>query len=422
MKLTEGRSKSLQKNMHLYAKGKLTPKLKAIQHEWDKQHNVARRLETNRERLWQFFQNCANGVGGTQMLRDEVLNLLKEHMSESFQILLSKNISDKLQGESWVRNWKVMKAHLDLNLVTLIENKNTNELLEYVANGKLHYQNCVDMLIQDEINKEAEISTSWKLFVESIQGALKLASIAAQYNSKLKFTSFVDKLRKQLLEETKSPKLAKSIQLVNEGVYSKYEDVIVFETVEKEICATISNMPHVVTPLIQKKLISLVKERMISSATESARPRCEEMCPCCKCTCIHYAKHSMKHDTLHQPVGLKGSYWNSDQTLVAESCTQNVIVDTRFHAKAKGIESVDEYLPYRDFEKYFLQWKLPSEGLGENKVREYIFAHYQQELIEKYSNDTFKIKICNTMPLEFNRHDIKYLRCELENVIQLHES
>jgi hypothetical protein len=343
-------------------------------------------------------------------------------MSESFQILLSKNISDKLQGESWVRNWKVMKAYLDLNLITLIENKDTNQLLKCVANGKLHYQSCVDMLIQKEINKEAEINNSWELFVESIQGALKLASISTECNSKFKFTSFVDELKKQLLEKTKSPKLAKSIQLVNDGVYSKYENVIVFETVEKEICATISNMQHKITPSIQKKLISLVKERMISSVTECARPRCEEMCPCCKFTCIHSAKHSMKHDTLHQPKGLISTCLNKDQTLSAESCTQSVMAGTKFEAKAFGIQSVEEYLPYKDFEIYFPQWKLPTEGLGENKVREYIFAHYQQELVDKYSHDTFKVKICNDIPLEFTRHDIKDLRCELENVIQLHET
>jgi hypothetical protein len=35
--------------MHLYAKGILTSRLEAIQHEWDKQHNVAKRLKTNIE-------------------------------------------------------------------------------------------------------------------------------------------------------------------------------------------------------------------------------------------------------------------------------------------------------------------------------------------------------------------------------------
>jgi hypothetical protein len=130
----------------------------------------------------------------------------------------------------------------------------------------------------------------------------------------------------------------------------------------------------------------------------------------------------MKHDTLHQPMGLIGTQWVADQTLVAKSCAQSVMDGDRFQAKAHGIQSVHEFLPYKDFEIYFPQWKLPSEGLGQNKVREYIFAHYQQELVEKYSNDTFEVKICNNIPLEFNRHDIKDLCCELENVIQLHES
>jgi hypothetical protein len=137
-------------------------------------------------------------------------------------------------------------------------------------------------------------------------------------------------------------------------------------------------------------------------------------------TCIYSAKHSGKHETLHQPKGLIGNTWSQDQTLNAESCTQFVMAGTTFEAKAHGIQSVDEHLPYKDFDIYFPQWKLPSEGLGENKVREYIFAHYQQELVDKYSSDTFKVKISNNIPLEFTRHDIKDLRCELENVIQLH--
>jgi hypothetical protein len=130
----------------------------------------------------------------------------------------------------------------------------------------------------------------------------------------------------------------------------------------------------------------------------------------------------MKHDTLHQPAGLIGTYWIADQTLLAKSCTQFVMDGDTFQPEAYGIQSVHKSLLYKDFEIYFPQWKLPSEGLGQNKVREYIFAHYQQELVEKYSCDTFKVKICNTIPLEFKRHDIKDLRCELENVIQLHES
>ncbi len=54
---------------------------------------MAKRLETNKEQLWQIFQNCANQVGGTQMLHDEVLNLLEKHMFESFQMEGDEGIS-----------------------------------------------------------------------------------------------------------------------------------------------------------------------------------------------------------------------------------------------------------------------------------------------------------------------------------------
>jgi hypothetical protein len=106
--------------------------------------------------------------------------------------------------------------------------------------------------------------------VKFVQDTFKLASITPKFNSKLKFTNFVNESRRQLLEKMKSPKLAKNIQLVNDGVYSKYENLIAFKTIEKEICATILKMRHNVKCSIQKKLIGLVEERMISFAIECA--------------------------------------------------------------------------------------------------------------------------------------------------------
>jgi hypothetical protein len=137
-------------------------------------------------------------------------------------------------------------------------------------------------------------------------------------------------------------------------------------------------------------------------------------------TCIHFAKHSKKQDTLHQPQGLISIYGVKE--LVAKSCTQFVMMGDTFHAKYNGMQSVHKFLLYKDFKIQFPQWTLPSEGLGENKMKEYIFTHYEEELVEKYSSDTRKVKICNNIPLEFNKHDIKELHYELENVIQLHES
>jgi hypothetical protein len=45
-RLTEGKSKSVKLACHNLAKEVLTQRLQAIQLEWDKHHNVAKRLET----------------------------------------------------------------------------------------------------------------------------------------------------------------------------------------------------------------------------------------------------------------------------------------------------------------------------------------------------------------------------------------
>ncbi len=69
---------------------------------------------------------------------------------------------------------------------------------------------------------------------------------------------------------------------------------------------------------------------------------------------------------------------------------------------------------YKDFEEYYTDWKLPTEGLGTVKVREHVFAHYQRELVTKYPFT----KISSTIPSEYKNHDLKALRCELENIIK----
>jgi hypothetical protein len=69
---------------------------------------------------------------------------------------------------------------------------------------------------------------------------------------------------------------------------------------------------------------------------------------------------------------------------------------------------------FKDFEKYHSNWRLPTEGLGSIKVREHIFAHYQRELIKEYPH----AKINSNIPSEYKNHDLKALRCELENIIK----
>ncbi|KAJ7295156.1 hypothetical protein O6H91_Y210000 [Diphasiastrum complanatum] len=75
-------SKKRQQSIHEIVKEELTHKLEAIQEKWDEHHNVAKRLNSQRERLRLLFQNCANRVVETKMLSVEVGNLLSTKMLE----------------------------------------------------------------------------------------------------------------------------------------------------------------------------------------------------------------------------------------------------------------------------------------------------------------------------------------------------
>ncbi len=402
-------------SMHTKAQGMLTRQLKVIQKKWDKDHNVAKRLEAEHDQLWRFFKNCANRVGGTIMLSDEVLNLLDSKLVDSFKIFLSNKIAGKLQDEAWVCNWKIMRAHLDLHLVELMEVGQTNELLQCVGDGALHYRRILHKLIQIAIQKEhMEENILWKCFVKSIQEAIMSANILTQAsNDRFKSTKFIEGLKRNLANDVQSPELAKSISLVhNSDVYSKTEEVIDFEKVAKTVCAGVERIQINLTSCEIEKLVGMVKERMIKCASEVAKQRCEETCPHCRLTCVHPTGHPAKHNTLHQPGGLAGWHNTISSELAHKTCSQSVALDGKFKFDQSPETTIT--VQYKHFEKYYPDWKLPTEGLGTIKVREHIFAHYQRELITKYPST----KINRNIPSEYKNHDLKALRRELENIIK----
>jgi len=229
----------------------------------------------------------------------------------------------------------------------------------------------------------------------------------------LKSTIFIAGLKRNLANDVKSPELAKSINLVhNSDVYSKTEEVIDFEKVAKTVCAGVERIQINLTSCDIEELVGMVKERMINCASEGAKQRCEETCPHCHLTCVHPKGHPAKHDTLHQPGGLAGWCYHISRELLPTTCSQAVALDANFILGQSPETEIT--VPYRDFDKYYPDWKLPTEGLGTIKVREHIFAHYQRDLITKYAST----KINSTIPSEYKNHDLKALRCELENIIK----
>jgi hypothetical protein len=98
------------------------------------------------------------------------------------------------------------------------------------------------------------------------------------------------------------------------------------------------------------------------------------------------------------------------------------MVGGKFHAKEKGIQSVHEFFPFKDFEIYFAGWKLPSEGLGQNKVREYINRSLLKNIhmiplksrsarTSLWNSTSMTLKICIVnLGMSFNYMDLEVIK------------
>lgn len=102
------------------------------------------------------------------------------------------------------------------------------------------------------------------------------------------------------------------------------------------------------------------------------------------------------------------------------SCSESVAKNGKFKNPALGI---NEWTPYADWTKHYPGWKLPTEvKQGTLHVREYIFAHYQEELVKYLSGNLpteERLKVCTKIPPRFWLHDIGALRLEQEYIIGL---
>ncbi|KAG0598456.1 hypothetical protein M758_12G075200 [Ceratodon purpureus] len=350
-------SKALGQEMHNLVKISLTERMTKIQEDWDKQHNVSKKLEEQREYFWTCFTNHAKKLNGTKMLAMAFCNALgKDHLVSGFTALLSRNVVNELQSEQWVTNWKVMRAYLDLHLIELIESKETHAMIHYVLNGKGHYKCIVNKLIESAITNRLKKADLWTLLTGAITDAMNTAALAAG-------RSRSDLEKPQVYQESiisslasLSPELAKSVSIkVSKDVCQLSGSAVDFYNIRDQVSKMI-NVIHLDTTFVTTAdTVDEVRKRMVNSNTEGARPRCDEKCPRCGLPCFRASNHPGKHHTLHQPEGLAGVIDVENLELHWPSCSKSVELDRYMRVKGSP-----DFVPYKDFEKYFLSWTLPS--------------------------------------------------------------
>jgi hypothetical protein len=410
---TDGETRAVQYDIHKLVKALLVEKLTVIQGEWDLHYNVAKRLKTQRAHLWLSFLNHANKVDGTKMLSMALTNLLGAHeLLDGFMAPLAKAVSGNLQSrEEWVCNWKVMRAHLDLHLVELIKSKEIQEVLRLLSDGAMHYKLVVNKFIKKEIDGLLADSGDWTQFKGLICNAMKKAAFEASNSESgtSKPLIFQQSIIKSLDKLSRDLARGVSVTLSAEAC-SIYSNDIDFMQISEDVSASVSGVQLDMTNSIEE-VMGMVRNRLVNSNTDSVRARCDVMCPHCKLTCFKAANHLGLHNTLHQPQGLCGWCNRYSKKLFYPSCSKSVMLDQSFYW---GHGDSEVIVPYKEWATIHPEWMLPAEESGTVEVREFIFAHFQKELLEKYKN----CKACSEIPIEYQQHSLETLQLNLENIIR----
>ena len=161
-----------------------------------------------------------------------------------------------------------------------------------------------------------------------------------------------------------------------------------------------------------RELVTSIMER--ERGATSARERCSEPCPHCKMLCIHPSGHENEssdqarlHDTHHQPSGICGWRWERSEELTDRSCTECVENNDRFRFGG------GDWIPYKDFCVKYPSWALPCTK-KQQKLREYIFANYQDELVTKFPGTKRypEFKLCRF------KHNLDDIERERKNALE----
>lgn len=395
-----------QAKAHRWMMSKLSSRLQDLQHKWDEAHNVVDKLIAARQQLWQYFEVRADLEGVAKLLMIELQSLLLEKLEEAFKQRLVNNSAGKLENAQWMYSWKGMRACLDLHLILLMESGQTSNLLESVRDGSLHYSRVIPALIEDTI--DTLYATSASQFIHDVQNSLKEAGSYAL--DAISVDSFIDKLVKSLQQS--SPMLAAKVHSIYRKPYEGYKlNPDFYSQQVPELCKSVHDTLKLKVEggckgADKEMLVQKVRERLEQCSNENAATRCDARCATCGISCFLQYGHTTKHDTVHQPAGLSG--WMAARgELSSSSCSQSVERDLRFWHEGKTHR-------YKDFETVFPGWKLPSsmaDGGVSIRVREYIFYHYQQQLVNKYEGGR---NVCRHLPPEY-QHDLALIRNDLRN-------
>ncbi|XP_062245348.1 up-regulator of cell proliferation-like [Platichthys flesus] len=109
---------------------------------------------------------------------------------------------------------------------------------------------------------------------------------------------------------------------------------------------------------------------------------CGRQCPFCKAPCEAGGKeHKMHHAAIHRPQGLGNFNVESSGRLVTSLCTTDVHSNVKF----RNTDTKWEWIPYKDYIKYYPDWIIPPDSTIEaSDYWKYVLVQYNDRFAKIY--------------------------------------
>ncbi|OQR82191.1 hypothetical protein THRCLA_11062 [Thraustotheca clavata] len=394
-----------------------------IQMKWDNKNSISAKFMKYEGTMKTFAINLSLGHKAADLLIITLVNWLDKNLINAIEEQIESDVADFLRCQRWVSYPEAMQALIDKDLLDDIKQRNIPRVLENVQNPVQHTKFILRRIIKDKIGQVA--ANAAQIVVNSVKSSINIAADSASLKESNRSENFITTLKSELQKSLKKSGTSAMVLDMpiaqNDAMNCDKQGPTIFTTNEK---LNVRNSILERVDELKAKLASfdfksdivadviLAKMREVSfGADDGIKPRCGKPCPRCLCPCTKNFGHEsnsdpneMRHDTYHQPYGMAGGIWVRSNELCEMSCPTSVVNDIFMVFK-------DGNRPYKEFDQVYPAWALPTIQRP-LPLREYIFARYQDQLVEKYDR-----KKCSKVPPEFLSHDLEVIERDILNLL-----
>ncbi|KAH7306198.1 hypothetical protein KP509_22G001400 [Ceratopteris richardii] len=269
-----GSRKDAKLSGHRWVYDKLINAMTVIQDDWDEEHNVAKKLQSDEIKgsLQRFFEDVSQGLESSILLANQLEHVLKTEIKNAFEIAVVRHVLG-LIPLTRLTNQEVVRQVLDYHLLCLCERKDEDQVIFFVTSASHHFSYFVKQLVSHKMS-EASMKQLWETLVQSLVQCLREPP-----NGRTTAEGFIATLSLRLTEVMKDitvgdislPIALRSIYVRNE--HERSTDLSATDFYSKKLPKLCGSLQQEPMPMVKDHLVGKVMKDMEGDVDESWRCR-----------------------------------------------------------------------------------------------------------------------------------------------------